>query len=125
MKKSGSLRTWTPAVFWAVTAVMTEEQYAPRAAQALTSAWMPAPALESEPATVSTCGHGISRAAASLHGRVRGERCGRRGDEKEETEECGCRRRIGGGGADDMPKCAGGEKICQFFHQTVSCFFCF
>lgn len=28
------------------------------------SAWMPAPALESEPATVSTCGHGISRADA-------------------------------------------------------------
>jgi hypothetical protein len=37
------------------------------------SAWMPAPAPESEPATVSTCGHGISRADATtgnLRGRV-------------------------------------------------------
>jgi hypothetical protein len=53
---------------------MTEEQYAPSAAHALMSAWMPAPAPESEPATVRTCGHGIARAAtASLRGRVVGE----------------------------------------------------
>ena len=43
-------------VFCAVTAVIAVEQYTPRAAQALRSAWIPAPAPESEPATVSTCG---------------------------------------------------------------------
>ena len=43
-------------VFCAVTAVIAVEQYTPRAAQALISAWIPAPAPESEPATVSTCG---------------------------------------------------------------------
>jgi len=71
--KKRTKRTWTPTVFCAVTAVMTEEQYAPSAAHALMSAWMPAPAPESEPATVSTCGHGIARAdTASLRGRAVG-----------------------------------------------------
>jgi hypothetical protein len=71
----------------------------------LRSACMPAPPPESEPATVSTCGHGISRAAASLHGLDRGEGCVRRGEEKEER---GCGRRIGCGGADDIAKWTGG-----------------
>lgn len=52
------------------------------------SAWMPAPPPESEPATVSTCGHGISRAAeadaASLLYRraLGGGGGGRRGEEE-------------------------------------------
>ena len=43
----------TPVVFWAVKAVMTVAAWTPTADMAFTSAWMPAPPIESEPATVS------------------------------------------------------------------------
>ena len=43
----------TPQVFCAVTAVITEAAWTPTTDMALTSAWMPAPPMESEPATVS------------------------------------------------------------------------
>ena len=46
----------TAAEFWAVTAVTAVQPYTRRAAKVLRSAWMPAPALLSEPATASTFG---------------------------------------------------------------------
>ena len=54
MNSSGSGRmSSTPHVFCAVTAVMTVAAWTPTTDIALTSAWMPAPPIESEPATVS------------------------------------------------------------------------
>ena len=50
--------TCTPQVFWAVTAAMAVEQKTPRAAHVFMSAWIPAPAPESEPATLRTWGGG-------------------------------------------------------------------
>jgi len=47
--------TWTPVtavVFWAVSAVMADMPYTPRAANVFRSACIPAPPLESEPAMV-------------------------------------------------------------------------
>ena len=52
-------RGWTPvtaAVFWAVTVVMAVVARTPRAAIVFRSAWMPAPAPESEPAMVRATG---------------------------------------------------------------------
>mmetsp|Transcript_64695 Transcript_64695/g.169417 ORF Transcript_64695/g.169417 Transcript_64695/m.169417 type:complete len:272 (-) Transcript_64695:208-1023(-) len=47
---------WTPTEFCAVRAAIAVVLKAPRAAQAFTSAWMPAPPPLSEPATMSTRG---------------------------------------------------------------------
>lgn len=46
----------TSAVFWAVTAVTAVVASTPRALMALRSAWMPAPAPESDPAMVRATG---------------------------------------------------------------------
>ena len=46
----------TRSVFCAVTAVMADVPYTPRAANVLRSAWMPAPPPESDPATVMAVG---------------------------------------------------------------------
>ena len=46
----------TSSVFCAVIAVTTEVPYTPSAAKVLRSAWMPAPAPESEPAIVIALG---------------------------------------------------------------------
>ena len=46
----------TSKVFWAVTEVSTESPYTPRVVKVLRSAWIPAPPLESDPATVSALG---------------------------------------------------------------------
>jgi hypothetical protein len=43
-------------VFWAVIAVMTDAPYPPLAEMAFRSAWIPAPAEESDPAMVRTIG---------------------------------------------------------------------
>ncbi len=50
----------TPTVFWAVIAVIAVIPWTPQAANALRSAWIPAPPPESDPAIEST--HGIRRA---------------------------------------------------------------
>ncbi len=54
--RSSSVAAVTPRVFCAVIAVMTEAPYPPLAEMAFRSAWMPAPAEESEPAMVRTIG---------------------------------------------------------------------
>src|SRR5260370_35399273 len=46
----------TPTVFWAVIAVMAVIPWTPQRANALRSAWIPAPPPESEPAMDSTRG---------------------------------------------------------------------
>ena len=72
---SGSI-SWTPVtatVFCAVTAVIAERPYTPCAAKVFRSAWIPAPAPESDPAMVRATG-GTSARRTPLTGR----RCGRR-----------------------------------------------
>ena len=44
----------TPSVFWAVSAVTAHSANSPIDSMVFTSAWMPAPPLESDPAMVST-----------------------------------------------------------------------
>jgi hypothetical protein len=77
---------------------------------------MPAPAPESEPATVSTCGHGISRADATT-GNLRGGRVAeagetpgeKDGERKRRAAASEWRGRYGGrGGTDAMGKSASG-----------------
>jgi len=77
------------------------------------SAWMPAPAPESEPATVSTCGHGISRAdatAGNLRGRAaeEGEIPGEKEGERKRRAAASEGRYWGRGGTDAMAKSTGG-----------------
>src|SRR5574340_21822 len=55
MAGGNSKTSVTSAVFWAVTAVMTDMANTPLADMALMSAWIPAPPPESEPAIVSPC----------------------------------------------------------------------
>jgi len=67
----------TPTVFWAVIAVMTVEPYTPSALKVLRSAWIPAPAPESDPAIVRALGIRVdiatSRIAATFTGPGGGE----------------------------------------------------
>jgi hypothetical protein len=77
------------------------------------SAWMPAPAPTPEPATVSTCGHGISRADATtgnLRGRVgeEGEKEGERKRRAAASEGRYGASAAGRGGTDAMGKSASG-----------------
>src|SRR5437016_3142783 len=66
---SSAATAWTvctPRVFCAVMAVMTLAPYTSKAANALRSAWMPAPPPESEPAMVSALAAGGKRAGVHL-----------------------------------------------------------
>ncbi|CAD6268090.1 unnamed protein product [Miscanthus lutarioriparius] len=75
---------------------------------------MPAPAPESEPATVSTCGHGISRAdatAGNLRGRVAEEKGEKEWERKRRAAASEGRygaSAAGRGGTDAMGKSASG-----------------
>ena len=66
----------TPWVFWAVSAAMMAQPYAPSALMALTSARMPAPPEGSTPAMVSALGMG--RLLPSDWGELISPRPGRR-----------------------------------------------
>src|SRR5262249_21490926 len=56
----------TPRVFWTVRAVITAAPYTAKAWNVFRSAWIPAPPLGSEPATLSATGIAGPRTVASL-----------------------------------------------------------